>query len=345
VLILSHKAFFWPLWTDEHLHWIFGSTRAIPLEETYANHLWEARAWKYLDDLTPGQVRSVPSNFHNWIMPMLLGVPDRYGTPPITTRLRKSARRVLNGVRGAKHQSVAQVKRVFRRVARLRMNPSQERQDIFSEIYSHKLWGGDSNSKFFSGVGSRGGAAATYADRMAGLLRDYIKQVGRPITIVDLGCGDFQVGQALLELLPEVSYVGCDIVPELIEFNNKTYKKDGIQFRTLDIVTDDLPKGDVCLVRQVLQHLSNADISAFLQKQKYSRLYVTEGQPSEILGPPNPDKLAGADVRFDWRSGRGRGVELDKSPFNYQVSEVFRAKAPPHEVIVTHLVARTTQER
>ena len=37
---LPPKAFFWPLWTDDHLDWIFQFNRPIPLRRsTYANHL------------------------------------------------------------------------------------------------------------------------------------------------------------------------------------------------------------------------------------------------------------------------------------------------------------------
>ena len=43
-------------------------------------------------------------------------------------------------------------------------------------------------------------------------------------------------------------------------------------------------------------------------------------------------------MRFDWKTGRGRGVELDRAPFNATVVEVFRTFAPPHEVIITQQV-------
>ena len=58
----------------------------------------------------------------------------------------------------------------------------------------------------------------------------------------------------------------------------------------------------------------------------------------------HPDKAAGADVRFDWKTGRRRGVELDRAPFNATVVEVFRTFGPPHEVIITQQVIRTHQE-
>jgi hypothetical protein len=37
----------------------------------------------------------------------------------------------------------------------------------------------------------------------------------------------------------------------------------------------------------------------------YKLIYVTEGHPEHCIGPVNPDKAAGADVRFDWKTGRG----------------------------------------
>jgi hypothetical protein len=65
---------------------------------------------------------------------------------------------------------------------------------------------------------------------------------------------------------------------------------------------------------------------------------VTEGQPTVRYGPANPDKRAGFDVRFDFRRGIGRGVELAEPPFNCQTTEVFRSFAAPYEYVVTERV-------
>ncbi|MFN5513605.1 MAG: methyltransferase domain-containing protein [Cyanobacteriota bacterium] len=77
-----------------------------------------------------------------------------------------------------------------------------------------------------------------------------------------MGCGDFQVGQQLLPLCS--SYIGIDIVKVLIENNNNKFKDTKASFLCLNIIEDDLPTGDVCFVRQVLQHLSNAEITKIL---------------------------------------------------------------------------------
>jgi hypothetical protein len=214
------------------------------------------------------------------------------------------------------------------------------RQQIFRDIYNNDRWGGDQQSKFFSGVGSRGEVLEVYVQGMAELLEHHATELGRPLTVIDLGCGDFEVGRALVTRLPDLTYIGCDIVPELIAHNVRTYASEKVSFRQLDIVSDPLPEGDVCLVRQVLQHLSNVEIAAFLQRINYGYLYVTEGHPAVRTGPFNPDIGSGVGVRFDWSVGRGRGVELGKPPYLIKTREMFRASAHPNEIIITEQVLR-----
>jgi len=190
---------------------------------------------------------------------------------------------------------------------------------------SKPIWGTDGSHQFFSGVGSRGRTADVYVDTMVPIIAAHLSELNSNATIVDLGCGDFWVGASLLERLPSVKYIGCDVVPELVEYNRKTFGSNRIEFRLLDIVSADLPIGDVCLVRQVFQHLSNQEIACTLPKlQKYRHVYVTEAQPIVREGKINPDKPTGNNVRYDWTTGSGRGVELDQFPFNLDVDEVCR---------------------
>lgn len=79
ITILPYTAFFWPLWTEAHIRWIFASKRPISLENTYANHLWERKAWPYIKNLTPGEVRAEDTNFHLWARQYLTELPDDYG--------------------------------------------------------------------------------------------------------------------------------------------------------------------------------------------------------------------------------------------------------------------------
>jgi hypothetical protein len=140
-------------------------------------------------------------------------------------------------------------------------------------------------------------------------LRAHAAEIAQELVIADLSCGDFTIGSSLMEALDGARYIGCDIVPELVLHNQLKFGHERIKFQTLDIVRDELPDGHVCLIRQVFQHLSNAKIAVILPKlSKYKYIYVSEGQPLNCDGAPNPDKEIGAGVRFDWRTGRGRGL-------------------------------------
>jgi hypothetical protein len=359
--ILGPRAFFWPTADDQGLRRIFASNEPIPSKGVYANHLWESRAWSdYLRDLTPAHVRMVDSNFHSWVRPLVVDLPDNFGAPSLvarvvnrtrtaqlakkgeTPRRNERVRQILTALRDRhplidralrnRHRFIDQGLGTMAALAANRLGSYSGfisdlyRRRTFRTIYRQYLWGADGKSPFFSGPGSRGEHAKSYVEVMVPILARHASDFPEALVVVDLGCGDFAVGSELLKSLRRVRYVGCDIVPELIDHNQWRYGiADTIEFRKLDIVRDSLPDGDVCLVRQVLQHLSNAEIAAILPKlTKYKYVYITEGQPLIQEGLPNPDKLVGADVRYDWRTGCGRGVELNLPPWNLTLQEIMR---------------------
>jgi hypothetical protein len=216
---------------------------------------------------------------------------------------------------------------------------AKHRKNTFQAIYRQKKWGDEEcGAEFFSGFGSRGTAVTVYVARMASLIEQYSSS-DRRIKIIDLGCGDFAVGRELVERIKKIEYIGCDIVPELIVRNSLAFSSDRIHFKELDIVRDDLPEGNICLIRQVFQHMPNEDIQAVLSKLGiYKDVFITEALPIIEEGAVNPDKPIGPDVRFNWRTGRGRGVELDKPPYNMRIEEVFRIRPSRFEMIVTYKV-------
>ena len=133
----------------------------------------------------------------------------------------------------------------------------------------------------------------------------------KPI-IVDLGCGDFFIGSQLARFAN--NYIAVDIVDELINFNKKKYNNLGVDFQSLDITKDNLPKGDVVIIREVFQHLSNKNIQNVLDKIKtqYKYLIFTETLPNSKNFKANKDFLNGPDTRRSLLSG----IILTKSPFN-----------------------------
>ncbi len=207
-------------------------------------------------------------------------------------------------------------------VSRIRKgNSTLSTKEVFTKIYREKKWGASSQSDFQSGSGSIDPVANAYANFINTFIIDHSIK-----SIVDLGCGDFNVGKRLKH--EGVSYTGVDIVDDLIQYNNKHYGDSQTRFLALNIIDDELPIGELCLIRQVLQHLSNEQIQSILPKLKqYKYVLVSEHYPPNHKNPiPNIDKPHGEDVRAYDNSA----VYLDKPPFNLvNTRVVFEIEAPP----------------
>ncbi len=205
------------------------------------------------------------------------------------------------------------------RLARLRQrNASRSAREVFSEVYAARQWGrGDD---FDSGSGSRGDAALAYADCVRSLVEQSAAR-----SAVDIGCGDFRIASLFVDTLD--SYHGIDVVPDLVARNVARHGRPGVRFSVLDAATDELPPADICLVRQVLQHLGNDQIARILARcRQYPLVLVTEHLPApERTGQPNLDKAHGPDTRLD----RGSWVDISRPPFDCApVREVLRVPAP-----------------
>ncbi len=201
--------------------------------------------------------------------------------------------------------------------------------EVFSEVYAQKEWGEHTQSdKFNSGSGSDAAQTSEYCE----LVNDFVEehQIER---VVDLGCGDFRVGRQIAR--PEISYVGVDVVPDLINHNQKTFGADAIRFQLGDLTAGELPDGDLCLVRQVLQHLSNKEIVRAIERcEKYRYLIVTEHIPTGRKVKPNRDKPHGPDIRLFWNSG----VFLDKPPFSRNSTILLEVPVDDWSVLRTSLI-------
>jgi hypothetical protein len=157
----------------------------------------------------------------------------------------------------------------------------------------------------------------------------------RPI-VVEVGCGDFFVGNRLVEACER--YVACDIVASLIERNRQHFDHPRLRFEVLDAVKDPLPSGDVLIVRQVLQHLSNADIAQIVPKlTAYRRLIITEHLPGTKAFTPNLDKPTG----FDTRLNRSSGVDLTAPPFGLAPASAAVLCEVPEQVGIVRTIVYT----
>lgn len=178
---------------------------------------------------------------------------------------------------------------------------------IFAEIYRDNEWGGGKGA-YYSGAGSHDSA----------IIEPYVKAVrallsslpGKP-AVIDLGSGDFNVGRHFVDFVRH--YYACDIVPDLQEYNRQHFVFSNVEFLCVNAVENELPAGDVVCIRQVLQHLSNAQIQQVIDRcQKYGRWIVSEHLADASGFIPNVDISAGCGTRVLFKSG----VVLTAPPFN-----------------------------
>ncbi len=217
---------------------------------------------------------------------------------------------------------------------KLRKLPAEE---VFDKIYQEGTWGEDEHGNATSGSGSHAiEIVKPYVNEVSGLLKTLEKPV-----VVDLGCGDFNVGSQLAALSER--YIACDVSSQVLQTNRRKYAIPNVEFRKVNIITDELPAGDVCFIRQVLQHLSNDDIREVVRKindnSAYRYLIVTEHVPEKPDYVANLDHRKGAGIRMNQNSG----VDIAKPPFNlaYQSKEILLSvKADvvgePGQVLTTH---------
>lgn len=123
-------------------------------------------------------------------------------------------------------------------------------------------------------------------------------------SLLDAPCGDFNWMRHVA--LPQVEYTGVDIVPALIERNQKQYGGPRRQFLTLDLTRSPLPKADLVQCRDCLPHLAYEDIFRVLRNFKRSGATYLLTTTFERL-PRNTDIATGG-----WRP-----LNLERAPFHF----------------------------
>ncbi len=170
-------------------------------------------------------------------------------------------------------------------------------EEVFSKIYKENYW---VYGESVSGTGSDSSQTNVIISELEKLFQEYnIK------SILDAPCGDFNwMNQVNLN---GIDYLGIDIVEDLIKLNKENYKdKAGVEFRTGNIITDDLPQVDLILCRDCLVHFSYNEIGRTLEnfKKSGSKFLLTT---SFIHRKENKDITTGF-----WRT-----LNLRKPPFNF----------------------------
>jgi hypothetical protein len=182
---------------------------------------------------------------------------------------------------------------------------------VMNQIYDLKLWGGKTFD-FYSGTGSHD---PNIINPYINTLSTFLESFSPPLIVCDLGCGDFNIGKHLTQYTKK--YIAIDIVDTLIKRNQKLYPENNLEFHCLDIAKDELPSGNCVIIRQVLQHLSNAEIHSIVNKlYAYKFVVLTEHLPMGSY-MSNKDIISGQGIRLKHNSG----VNLLEPPFNLKIKE------------------------
>lgn len=158
-------------------------------------------------------------------------------------------------------------------------------KEVFTDIYARKMWGD----------GSGGGSAPDVARPYISFISDIILGatcMGRPFTVLDIGSGDGAIADEINWY--NATYIGVDAA------------------YGFDALTDELPDADLVLCKEVLQHLSNEQAQALLDRTAHYpiRLFTNNCDPEHM--------------NEDIDTGGFRPVDLTLPPFNQPATTVLK---------------------
>ncbi len=170
-------------------------------------------------------------------------------------------------------------------------------KERFESIYHSNDW---KDEESVSGPGSNADQTEEVIRIVESVLQEY------EITcLLDLPCGDF--GWMKSVNFGDCTYIGADIVSELIQANRSRYGElQNVSFAELDLLTSDLPKVDLILVRDCLVHLSEQQIHQAIRNIQRS------GIPYLLT-----TTFVGPRTNYDIKTGDWRPINLELSPHNW----------------------------
>lgn len=135
--------------------------------------------------------------------------------------------------------------------------------NVFTSIYENSSWGSNQHTDY-NGSSGPGSALHFNKDTYIPFLKKFI--IDNEIKqVTDLGCGDFRCGFFIYDDL-DIKYSGYDTYKKVIDYNSTQYSLPKYKFTHLDFLNnkEDIADGELCIIKDVLQHWSLNNIYTFL---------------------------------------------------------------------------------
>jgi len=145
---------------------------------------------------------------------------------------------------------------------------------VFTNIYENSCWGSNQHHDY-NGSSGPGSALHFNKDTYIPFLQKFIIDNGIK-HVTDLGCGDFRCGSALYDDL-DITYSGYDTYKKVIDYNSSQHSLPKYKFTHLDFLNnkEDIANGELCIIKDVLQHWSLTNIITFLDYLIDSKKFKT----------------------------------------------------------------------
>ena len=170
-------------------------------------------------------------------------------------------------------------------------------REVFQGIYDSSGWG-----KGGSGQGSRLDVTQVYRDVVSCLIGSADVR-----SVVDAGCGDWEFAQ-LIDW-SSVTYLGLDVVPSVIESNQNQFSSSKTRFECVDLGHATLPRADLLLCKDVLQHWPLEAVHGFLRRLRMRFRYIL--LTNDVNSIHCADELLNGQIPL----GSWRTLNLEKPPF------------------------------
>jgi SAM-dependent methyltransferase len=167
-----------------------------------------------------------------------------------------------------------------------------EHNDYFTKIYSSGGWGPECPS----GGGSTPKITIEYREFLENfLIENKIKSV------YDFGCGDWSFSKLIN--WSNAKYTGVDVVKSVIDSNNANneYSSENIKFSYLkDTEKFYRAKGDLLIIKDVLQHWTNEEITSFLDAvvNNFKFILITNSSPQQKDWQETPERNRPLSCKF-----------------------------------------------